>query len=124
MNDILSAARASQTPAAAPAVSPAAVLASPKGKFFISGMNGKPDLTNYEGGRAGADAAWAARPAPTATATNADDAAAAILAQLPDSGTPLPSTERVRVKSPSGKIGTIPLDQLNDALNQGYEQVK
>jgi hypothetical protein len=34
------------------------------GKFFISGANGKPDLTNYGGGRTEADAAWAARTAP------------------------------------------------------------
>jgi hypothetical protein len=43
---------------------PAAALAMPdrnNGKFFISGANGKPDLTNYAGGRTEADAAWAAR---------------------------------------------------------------
>jgi len=111
MNDILAATWARQTPAVAPAESPAAVLASPKGKFFISGMNGKPDLTNYEGGRTGADAAWlAARPAPTATTTNADDAAAAILAQLPDSGTPLPSTNEVVRRTKDGRMAVFDAD--------------
>jgi hypothetical protein len=32
-----------------------------RGKFFISGEQGKPDLTNYAGGRTEADAAWQAR---------------------------------------------------------------
>lgn len=125
MNDILSAAWARQTPTVAPAESPAAALASSKGKFFISGMNGKPDLTSYKGGRIGADAAWVlAHPNIEPQPADEDWSNPDHVAQLPDSGTPLPSTERVRVKSPSGKIGTIPLDQLNDALNQGYEQVK
>lgn len=30
----------------------------------------------------------------------------------------------VRVKSPSGQVGTIPVEQLDDALKQGYQQVK
>jgi len=33
------------------------------------------------------------------------------------------SPDRVRVKSPNGSIGTIPVGQLNDALSQGYKRV-
>jgi hypothetical protein len=42
----------------------AAAMPASNGKFFISGQNGKPDLTNYGGGRSEADAAWAARTTP------------------------------------------------------------
>jgi hypothetical protein len=45
-----------------PAAAVAPAMPAPNaGKFFISGENGKPDLTNFAGGRAEADAAWAAR---------------------------------------------------------------
>jgi hypothetical protein len=56
---------------------PAVAALKPTGKFFISGTNGKPDLTNYTD-RAEADAAWALshpdmmnKPAPKATLTTA-----------------------------------------------------
>ena len=42
----------------------AAAMPASNGKFFISGANAKPDLTNYGGGRSEADAAWAAMSAP------------------------------------------------------------
>jgi hypothetical protein len=32
--------------------------------------------------------------------------------------------QRIRVKSPKGQVGTIPVDQLQDALSQGYQQVR
>jgi hypothetical protein len=110
INDILAAAAARQAHAIAPNDSAVAALSKPQGKFFISGMNGLPDLTNYEGGRAGADAAWAAaHPAPTATATN-EDAAAAALAQLPDSGTPAPSTNEVVRRTKDGRMAVFDAD--------------
>jgi hypothetical protein len=34
------------------------------------------------------------------------------------------SSERVRVKSPNGKVGTIPASQLDEALRDGYTQVQ
>lgn len=36
----------------------------------------------------------------------------------------LPGTTRIRVKSPDGKIGSIPEEQLDDALAAGYEKVE
>lgn len=40
--------------------------------------------------------------------------------------TPAPdaANQRVRVKSPEGKIGSIPANQLDDAIKSGYEQVQ
>jgi hypothetical protein len=59
-----------------PTSEPTAPLEKNVGKFFISAEKGKPDLTNYEGGRAGADAAWAlAHPSGTiqSSGTDADE---------------------------------------------------
>lgn len=51
------------------------------------------------------------------------NAAAAILKEVaPKTGAK--STGRVRVKSPDGKVGTIPADQLDDAVSAGYEKVQ
>lgn len=36
----------------------------------------------------------------------------------------LPRDGRVKVKSPSGQIGTIPANQLSDAINQGFKRVE
>lgn len=41
----------------------------------------------------------------------------------PSSGSPAQG-RRVRVQSPDGKTGTIPADQLQDALSQGYKEIK
>ena len=41
----------------------------------------------------------------------------------PSMSYPGASPGRVRVKSPNGSIGTIPVGQLNDALSQGYKRV-
>lgn len=45
------------------------------------------------------------------------------LDRLLNESAPVP-TERVRVKSPDGKIGTIPSSQLKEALAEGYTQVQ
>lgn len=37
---------------------------------------------------------------------------------------PAPSKERVKVKSPDGKVGTIPADQVDEAAKAGYSIVK
>jgi hypothetical protein len=106
INDILAAAAAKQS-APAPQQSAATVLANPQGRFFISGQNGQPDLTNYEGGRAGADAAWVlAHPNIEPQPADEDWSNPDHVAQLPDSGTPAPKTSKSssQFKDKSGKV--------------------
>lgn len=46
-------------------------------------------------------------------------------AQLPTGGQPQQApSQRVRVQSPSGQIGTIPAEQLQQAIANGYKQVQ
>jgi hypothetical protein len=84
------------------------------GQFFISGANGKPDLTNYAGGRAEADAAWAARSARGAGFTPP---------AAPDAAPVEPTATTVMADqtkpTPAGKNAPIDSQQAYDALASG-----
>ncbi len=41
-----------------------------------------------------------------------------------DTAEPAAADERVRVKSPTGEVGSIPASQLDDAIKAGYQQLK
>lgn len=68
--------------------------------------------------------------APQSTATGDTSAAAALTpASQPLFQNDAPNTQaapaaRVKVKSPDGKTGSIPAEQLDDAIANGYEQVQ
>jgi hypothetical protein len=71
------------------------------GQNAARAKEGALDLTGVTGGQV------PTKPVPSTMPTNS----------------PAPTSGRIRVKSPDGKVGSIPADQLQEALKSGYSKV-
>ncbi len=100
--------------------------AGPMGAFF-SGQMGNAPISQYNAQQSPTNVAQAAASAPQQVAPQAAAPNTAVNQVAPPTVAPPPQSAvqgTVRVMSPNGQTGRISVDQLEQALREGYQQIQ